>query len=282
MEIIDGKVLAEKINDQTVAEVLETGTRPNLAVILVGENPDSQIYVKKKLEASKKVGIDSHFYKCDADMGQSKLVEMIEFLNKDEMVDAILLQLPLPKDQGYNTDEIIKMISPEKDVDCFHPKNIEAMLANCGQDGLLPPVYGVIFEMLKSLDCDLSGKKVAVVSKSEIFGGNLAKIFNCKGAAAEKVHPDDTELTAKASQADVLIAVIGRPRFIKKEMVKNEAIVIDVGITREEGVTYGDVDFESVKDLSGYITPVPGGVGPMTVAITLRNTLELHKKRKKI
>ncbi|MFA6171333.1 MAG: tetrahydrofolate dehydrogenase/cyclohydrolase catalytic domain-containing protein [Patescibacteria group bacterium] len=280
MKIIDGKQLAEKINDATVAEILKLGSRPNLAVILVGENPDSKIYVKKKLEASKKVGVDTHFYKCDADMGEAKLVEMIEFLNKDDAVDAILLQLPLPKEGGYNTDEIITKISPEKDVDCFHPKNIEPIVTACSDEHILPPVYGVIFDMLKSLKFDLKGKKVVVVSKSEIFGGNLAKIFKCKGAVAEKVHPDDPELIAKASQADVLIPVIGRPKFIKKEMIKPGAVVIDVGITREEGFTYGDVDFSDVKDLDGYISPVPGGVGPMTVAITLRNTLDLHKKRR--
>ncbi|MFA6393495.1 MAG: tetrahydrofolate dehydrogenase/cyclohydrolase catalytic domain-containing protein [Patescibacteria group bacterium] len=279
MNIIDGKKLAEKVNDQTVAEVIKLGERPNLAVVLVGDNPDSDLYVRKKLEAGKKVGVDTHLYKCPANVGQAELLKTIDFLNKDETIDAILVQLPLPKDMGYDTDEVVSRISPEKDVDCFHPKNILPVTTACDSSHILPPVYGVIFEMLKSLQYDVRDKNVAVVSKSEIFGGNLVKVFACKGAKAEKVHPDDPELAEKTAKADILIPVIGRPKFIKKNMVKNGAIVIDVGITRDQGSTYGDVDFSDVKDLDGYITPVPGGVGPMTVAITLRNTLELYKKR---
>jgi len=279
MNIIDGKKLAEKVNDWTVAEVLRLGARPNLAVVLVGDNPDSDLYVRKKLEAGKKVGVDTHLYKCPANIGQTELLKTIDFLNKDETIDAILVQLPLPKDQDYNTDEVVARIDPKKDVDCFHPENIALITGSEEENLILPPVYGVIFEMLKSLQYDVRDKNVAVVSKSEIFGGNLVKVFTCKGAKAEKIHPDDPELVAEASKADVLIPVIGRPKFIKKDMVKNGAIVIDVGITRDQGSTYGDVDFENVKNLDGWITPVPGGVGPMTVAITLRNTLELYKKR---
>lgn len=279
MKLIDGKKLAEKVDDYTVAEVLRLGARPNLAVVLVGDNPDSDLYVRKKLEAGKKVGVDTHLYKCPANVGQAELLKTIDFLNKDETIDAILVQLPLPKDMGYDTDEVVGRIDPKKDVDCFHPENIAGIIAGADAKIILPPVYGVIFEMLKSLDCDVRGKKVVIVSKSEIFGGNLAKVFSLRGAEAEKAHPDDPELAAKTAKADILIPVIGRPKFIKKNMVKNGAIVIDVGITRDQGSTYGDVDFENVKDLDGYITPVPGGVGPMTVAITLRNTMELYKKR---
>ena len=278
MKIIDGKQLAEKINDQTVQEIVRLNHRPNLAIILVGDNADSDLYVKKKIETGKKVGIDTHLYKCAADFGQEKILEMIDFLNEDPGIDAIMVQLPLPKESGYDTDAIIARIKAEKDVDRFHPENIKPIISSCSEHHILPPVFGVVFEMLKSINCDLKDKQVSILSKSEIFGGSLAKVFNCKGAQAAVCHPDDPEIILKTSQADILVPVIGRPKFVKKEMVKLEAVIIDVGITRDMGSIYGDVDFEDVKDKAGYITPVPGGVGPMTVALTLRNTLELYKR----
>ncbi len=281
MQIIDGKALAEKINDATVREVVGIGKRPNLAIILVGDNPDSVLYVSKKEKAGRQVGIDTHLYKCPADLGQAKLVEMIEFLNSDESIDAIMVQLPLPENQGYDTDEAISRIRPDKDLDRFHPINIAALTSSCTPGQIMPPVFSVIIEMLKSIGYDLNGKKVAVISKSEIFGGSLAKVLVCLGAEAEKVGPDDSALTKKTSQADIIISVVGRPKFIKQAMIKQGAVVIDVGITRELGSTLGDVDFEDCKEKAGYITPVPGGVGPMTVALTMRNALELCKLRKK-
>ncbi len=280
MQIIDGKAIAEKINDKTAKEVYGLkGRRPNLAIVLIGDNPDSDLYVSKKIEAGKKVGIDTHLYKCEAGLGQAKLLEMIDFLDKDPEIDAIMVQLPLPKDQGYDTDEVIARIDPEKDLDRFHPQNIKKMLEDFSDQTILPPVFAVIFEMLDSLEIDLKDKKVAIVSKSEIFGGNLAKIFGFKGAEAEVVHPDDQNVAEKTSQADILIPVVGRPKFIKKDMVKAGAVVIDVGITRDMGSIYGDVDLDDVKEVAGYSSPVPGGVGPVTVAITLRNALELYKAR---
>ncbi len=282
MKLIDGKALAEKINDQTVQEVLRLeGKHPNLAIILVGDNPDSEIYVNKKIATGKKVGIETHLYKCDADIGQDKILEMIDFLNKDPAIHAIMVQLPLPKNQGYEADEVIKRISPEKDLDRFHPDNIRRMLDDFGDDIILPPVFAVIFTMLSSINIDLKNKKAAIVSKSEIFGGNLAAVFKFKRALAEVIHPDDKDLIGKISEADILISIVGRPKFIKKEMVKDGAIIIDVGITRDMGSIHGDVDFDDVKDMAGYISPVPGGVGPMTVAITLRNALKLYQQNRK-
>jgi methylenetetrahydrofolate dehydrogenase (NADP+) / methenyltetrahydrofolate cyclohydrolase len=278
-KIIDGKALAEKINDQTVQEVLKLPRRPFLAIILVGENPDSELYVNKKIFTGKKVGIDTHLYKCADDIGQSKLIEMIEFLNSDEGTDAIMVQLPLPRDKGYDTDAVVKAIKPGKDVDRFHPDNIGPLTAACDLGAVMPPVFGVILEMLKSIDCDPAGKRAAIISKSEIFGGSLAKILACRGADAEAVSPDSFDLPEICRRADILIPVIGRPKFVKKEMIKEGAVIIDVGITREMGSTFGDVDFEDCFEKAGYISPVPGGVGPMTVAITLRNTLELNKRK---
>jgi methylenetetrahydrofolate dehydrogenase (NADP+) / methenyltetrahydrofolate cyclohydrolase len=279
-KIIDGKILAKKINDATAKEILKLGRRPGLAIILVGDNSDSDLYVNKKIATGKEVGVDTHLYKCDADMGQAKLLETIGFLNTDNEIDAIMVQLPLPKDAGYNTDAVIKSIKPEKDVDRFHPDNIGPLVSTYDPGAVMPPVFGVILEMFKSIDYEVSGKRAIVVSKSDIFGGSLAKVLACRGAIAEAVHPDADNLADKTGSADVLISVIGRPKFIKKEMIKQGAVIIDVGITRELGSTFGDVDFEDCDEKAGYISPVPGGVGPMTVAITLKNTLELYKKRK--
>ena len=280
MRIIDGKKIAKKINDRTAKEVFELGgDRPNLAIVLVGDNPDSDLYVNKKIETGKLVGIDTHLYECGADTGQGKLLEMIEFLNCDDGIDAIMVQLPLPKDQGYDTDAVISAIRPEKDLDRFHPENVKNMLENFSNDLILPPVYGVIFAMLDDIACNPAGKNIAVLSKSEIFGGNLAKVLALKGTQAFTVHPDDPDVVTKLKEADIMIPVIGRPKFVKKEMVKDGAVIIDVGITRDMGSIFGDVDSEDVKDLEGFLSPVPGGVGPVTVAITLRNALELYKKK---
>ncbi len=280
-KIIDGKKLAKKIKDNIVKEVTKLGARPNLAIILVGNNSDSELYVSKKEKTAKIVGVDTHCYKCEAGVGQEKILEIIDFLNNDETIDAIMVQLPLPKNKGYDTDKIIKSIKPEKDVDRFHPANIGPITKACSPELILPPVFGVILEMLKSINCDLENKKIKMIANSQIFGGSLAKALECKGAKTTLCQAEDPELVSKCAQADILIPVIGKPKFIKKKMIKPGAIIIDVGITREMGSVYGDVDFDDVKDKAGYISPVPGGVGPMTVALTLRNTLELHKRRRR-
>ncbi len=280
--------MAEDIKDEIVKEILELNKdntnclnrRPNLAIILVGNNTDSNLYVDKKVNTAKLVGIDTHVYQCDKDSGQAKLLEMIDFLNNDQEIDAIMVQLPLPKGRDYDTDEIIARVKPEKDVDRFHPVNIKPVKDTCDAGIILPPVFGVILEMLKSIDCDLEDKIVTIVSKSEIFGGSLAKTLSCRGASALVVKPDAEDLAERTTEADVLIPVIGKPGLITGSMIKEDAIIIDVGITRDMGSIKGDVDTESCQDLAAYISPVPGGVGPMTVAMTLKNTLELYKIRK--
>ena len=279
VKIIDGKKLAEDINNQTVLEVQTLPRRPNLAIIIVGDNPDSDLYVSKKEKKAKEVGVDTHTYKCEQDIGQGKLLETIDWLNQDDMIDGIMVQLPLPKDGDYNTDEIIKRIRPDKDVDRFHPENIKPIRETCSDKHIMPPVFGVVLEMLKSISIELEDTKVTILSKSEIFGGSLAKALECKGAKTTVCSADDPEVSEKSRGADILIPVIGKPKFVKGDMIKEDVVIIDVGITREMGSVYGDVDFEDVKDKAGYISPVPGGVGPMTVALTLRNTLELYKRR---
>ena len=279
--------MAEVIKDEIVKEILELNKdnnnclnrRPNLAIILVGDNAGSNLYVEKTAGTAKLVGIDTHVYKCDEDSGQTKLLEMIDFLNNDKEIDAIMVQLPLPKDRDYDVDGVIARVKPEKDVDRFHPANIKPVKDTCDSGLILPPVFSTILEMFKSIDLDLEDKIITIVSKSEVFGGSLAKTFSCRGASALAVKPDVEDLAERTLEADILIPVIGKPGLITGSMIKEDAIIIDVGITRDMGAVKGDVDRESCQERAAYISPVPGGVGPMTVAMTLKNTLELYKRR---
>jgi methylenetetrahydrofolate dehydrogenase (NADP+)/methenyltetrahydrofolate cyclohydrolase len=281
MKIIDGKILAEKIKDKIVKEILELkGVRPNLAIILVGDKEDSKIYVKLKEEEAKKVGIDTHLYKFPDNITDRELLDVINFLNEDKMIDAILVQLPLP--EQLDTDGIILAIDPKKDVDSFHPDNLEKIYSSKEKDIIIPPVFAVVLEALSSIGLKLSDKKICVIANSDIFGRSLTKLLKLNKANAEAVKPDDKALSDKTAEADVLISAVGRPRFIKKDMIKDQAILIDVGINKVKGKICGDVDFNDVDDKAGFITPVPGGVGPMTIAMALKNTLELYKKRHNI
>ena len=284
-KIIDGQALAEKIKDNIVKEILELNNnkpdcphRPNLAIILVGDREDSKLYVSSKEKEAKKVGIDTHIYRCPEKTKELKILKIIDCLNKDELIDGILIQLPLPT--GFNTDKIIKAINPAKDVDCFHPENLKIILGSCNHNHILSPVFSAILEMLVSINCQLKDKKICLIANSDIFGKNLAKILACRGAKVKIAKASDKNLNEKTNQADILITAIGRPKFIKKEMVKKEAVVIDIGITKEDEKVYGDVDFTEVKNKASYITPVPGGVGPLTIAMLFRNTLELYKNKK--
>lgn len=284
-KIIDGKKLAEKVKDKIVKEIMELSyghpdqalARPNLAIILVGEREDSKIYVALKEREAKKVGIDTHLYKCDESISEIELLEIIKCLNEDESIDAILVQLPLPT--AIDTDTIIMSVDPEKDVDGFQPDNLEKLLKNCDFNGLMPPVFAAVLEMLKSLDYKVKDKQVCVVANADIFGKSLAHVLKCQGAKVEAINLKDKNLTEKTSQADVLITAVGKPKFIKKEMIKDQAVIIDIGITKQGKGVAGDVDFEDVKDKAGYISPVPGGVGPLTVAMAFKNTVEIYKRR---
>ena len=276
-KIIDGRLLAEKIKDQVFVKTSKLkDRRPSLAIILIGERSDSQLYVSLKEKEAVKVGIDTHLYKCPENISEKEVIDMIKFLNTDDNVDAILVQLPLPK--NLDTDKIIECIDYQKDVDCFHPKNLENI--NC--DKMLSPVYGTVLEMLQSIDYDLKEKKVCIIANSDIFGNNLQKVLQSKENSLDisVVRFSDKDLAGKTSQADILITAVGEPEFIKSDMVKQDAVVIDVGIYKEAGEVYGDVDFEDVKDKVSYITPVPGGVGPMTIAMLFKNTLKLFEKKK--
>ncbi|OIO52620.1 MAG: hypothetical protein AUJ11_00465 [Parcubacteria group bacterium CG1_02_44_65] len=277
-KIIDGKKLADSIKDDIVKQIIKlNGARPNLAIILTGKRPDSELYVRLKEAEAKKVGIDTHLYKCAENTSEREILEMIRCLNEDNSVDAILVQLPMPA--GIDADTIMLALDPIKDVDGFHPDNLAELLRSCNFKGLMPPVFAVVLEILKSIDYEIKDKKVCVVSNSDIFGKSLAHILTCQGAKAEAIKADDENLTERTRQTDVLISAVGKPEFIKKDMIKPDAVVIDIGIAKQGDKFVGDVDFEDVKEKAGYITPVPGGVGPLTIAMAFKNTLEIYKRR---
>jgi len=283
-KIIDGKKLAEKIKDEIVKEIIGLNkdphniARPNLAIILIGERSDSELYVNLKEREAKKVGIDTHLYKCAENISELEIIEMIKCLNEDKTIDAILVQLPLPS--GIDTDTVILAIDPTKDVDGFQPDNLEKLLKSCTVPTLMPPVFATVLEMLKSINYEIKNKQVCIISNSNIFGQSLAHVLKCLGAEIKIVKAADKNLVKATKEADVLITAVGKPEFIKKDMVKKEAVVIDIGITKEKNKVSGDVDFLDVKDKVSYITPVPGGVGPMTIAMAFKNTLEIYKKRR--
>jgi len=278
MENIDGKALAESIKDSLVKEIKALGARPNLAIVLVGEREDSKLYVSLKEKQAKAVGIDTHLYRCDADIKEDELLAMVDFLNNDELIDGILIQLPLP--EGIDTDKVVSRMSPEKDVDGFHPKSLQRLLSNCSI-GVEPPLIGVVLEMLSSIRFDLAGKSVVALVNSPILGASIKHVLECRGASVRLLSGNEQQLGEKTIGADLLISALGRPRLVTGEMIKDGAAVIDIGITRtKDGSVCGDVDFESTSGKTGYITPVPGGVGPMTIALAFKNTLELYKQKK--
>ena len=280
LKIIDGQILAEKIKNNIVQEIAKLeDERPNLSIVLVGEQADSELYVNLKEKEAKKVGIDTHLYRCPEDISEQGLLEIIKYLNKDKIIDAILVQLPLPN--KINTDAVIMSLDQNKDIDGFHPKNLEKILNN-NFDYLMPPVYAVILEMLNSIDYKIKDKKVCIISNSDIFSNPLFHILKHQCAEVEIIKVDDKNLVEKTKQADILITAIGRPKFIKKEMIKDHAIIIDIGITKQGNKVVGDVDSEDVKEKADYLSPVPGGVGPMTIAMAFKNTLELYKTRRKV
>ncbi len=268
---IDGTKLAEQIKDKVTKEIFELkGPRPNLAIVLVGNRPDSELYVSLKEKEAKKIGIDTHLYKCAENITEEKILEIIDHLNSDELIDAILVQLPLPK--NINTNKIIDKINPAKDVDGFHKKN----------KLIIPPVHDTILKMLESIDYNPEGKKIVIISNSDIFGDSLAKLLTKLGGNCEKTKADNNNLEKITTKADILISAVGKPHFIKEEMIKNDAVIIDIGITKKDTLVFGDVDFDSVYKKASFITPVPGGVGPMTIAILFKNTLKLFKNNKKL
>ena len=267
--LLDGKKIAQIIKNELKEEIKKAGLRPGLAVVLVGENPASRVYVRHKKKACAEVGIKSFSYELPAETTQYELMELIEKLNLNKKIHGILVQLPLP--EQINEQKIIQSVDPKKDVDGFHPLNAGRLML--GLPGFRPATPLGIIELIKRYNLDLIGQHAVIVGRSNIVGKPLSQLFLNEHATVTMCHSKTKNLLEITAQADILVAALGQPRFIKKNMVKKGAVVIDVGINRlRSGKLVGDVDFDKVKNIAEAITPVPGGVGPMTIAALLMNT----------
>ncbi|ADO45025.1 Methylenetetrahydrofolate dehydrogenase (NADP(+)) [Hydrogenobacter thermophilus TK-6] len=277
--LLDGKSLSESIRDQIktyVERITSRGYRePSLAVVLVGDDPASHIYVKNKRKACERVGIKSLFYHLPQNTKVPELLDLIASLNSDESVDGILVQLPLP--QHIPQEEVILSISPKKDVDGFHPENMGKLVARI-EGGFIPCTPLGIDLLLKHYNIDLKGKNVVIVGAGFIVGRPLALLMLWRDATVCVCHIHTKDITQYTKKADILISATGVPHLIKRDMVKEGAVVVDVGISKVGEKVLGDVDFERVKDKVYAITPVPGGVGPMTVTALLLNTLQAYRQ----
>jgi methylenetetrahydrofolate dehydrogenase (NADP+)/methenyltetrahydrofolate cyclohydrolase len=271
--IIDGKKIAEGIRGKIKAEIAASGLKPGLAVILVGDDPASQVYVRNKKKACEEVGIESFEHALPANAKEAEVIKLIGRLNHDKKVSGVLVQLPLP--EHINGSAVINAIVPEKDVDGFHPVNMGKLLI--GGSGMRPCTSLGVMELITSTGAEIKGKHAVVVGRSNIAGKPAAIMLLERHATVTICHSRTADLPGVVRSADILVAAIGRPRFIKGDWIKKGAVVIDVGMNRlSDGKLCGDVDFESAKDAAGWITPVPGGVGPMTIAMLLKNTYEAH------
>ena len=280
MKIIDGKSLAQKIRANVKNEVeklkIDYDVVPGLAVVLVGNDPASQAYVKMKAKACKEVGFYSIVHEMPDTISQDEIIGTIEMMNANPRIDGILVQLPLPK--HIDTDLILEIIDPSKDVDGFHPYNVGRLVTNL--DGFVPCTPLGVMEMFKEYDIELQGKDVCVVGASNIVGKPMSALLLNANATVTTTHIYTKDLKAHTSRADIVIVGVGVPGLIKEDMVKDGAIVIDIGINRlDDGRLVGDVDYENVAPKCSYITPVPGGVGPMTIAMLMQNTLKSAYKR---
>jgi methylenetetrahydrofolate dehydrogenase (NADP+)/methenyltetrahydrofolate cyclohydrolase len=275
--ILDGKTLAEQIRAETAREVAEfvktTGATPCLAAVLVGENPASQVYVRNKQRACEKAGIISQLHRPPLESTTEELLALIDRLNRDKSVHGILVQLPLPKQ--IDETRVLEAVNPAKDVDAFHPDNVGRIVQ--GRPRFLPCTPHGVQQLLLRSNIKIAGANVVVVGRSDIVGKPMAVMLMQRGRGGDATvtvcHSRTRDLPAVTRSADILIVAIGKAKFLTADMVKPGAVVIDVGINRTEAGLVGDVDFEAVKEVAGQITPVPGGVGPLTIAMLLHNTL---------
>ena len=288
MKIIDGKEISNQIKQEIKNEVdtiISKGIRPpHLAAVIVGEDGASLTYVGSKVRSCKQVGFESTLIKLDSSISEDKLIDQINLLNNDKEIDGFIVQLPLPN--HINEERILMSIDPNKDVDGFHPTNFGKMALN--METFIPATPFGIMELLKRYEIETSGKHTVVIGRSHIVGRPISILMNSKGEAGDStvtvVHSRTINLESYTRSADIIISALGIPEFVKSNMVKSGVVIIDVGITRVKDdnstkgyVIKGDVDFESMKSKASYITPVPGGVGPMTIAMLLKNTLLSRK-----
>ena len=280
MTIIDGKALSDKILKEIENEHSElqakVGRKAGLAVIIVGENPASQIYVRNKIRACERVGFHSETIRLDENITEENLLLEIEKLNNDNNIDGILVQLPIPK--HINELKVINAISAEKDVDGFHTTNIGKMMIG-DETGFLPCTPAGVIQMFEEYNIDLEGKDVLVIGQSNIVGKPMTLLLINKRATVQVCNSKTKNLPEKLQKADVVVAAAGSPKLVKGSDVKEGVVVIDIGINRVNGKICGDVDFEEVSQKASYITPVPGGVGPMTIAMLIKNTFKSYKQK---
>ena len=280
MQIIDGKEISNRVKQRVADEVLELkikGITPTLAVVLVGEDKASQTYVASKERSTIAAHMGSVAHKLPETTTQSELLALIKLLNNDDSIDGILVQLPLPK--HIDTNAILEAIDPNKDVDGFHAINVGRL--NSGLDGFVPCTPLGIMELFKAYNIDVSGKNAVVIGRSNIVGKPMAALLLNAGATVTIAHSKTKDLASVCKNVQIIVVAVGKPNFLKADMVSDGAIVIDVGINRlDSGKLVGDCDYESVAPKCSMITPVPGGVGPMTIAMLLSNTLKSAKNRK--
>jgi len=280
MQLIDGKSLALKVQNSVSTKVenlkQEKNIVPGLAVILIGDDPASHAYVKMKAKACEKVGFYSITHNMPDSISQDEIIATIEMMNKNPRIDGILVQLPLPK--HVDTDKILEVIDPKKDVDGFHAYNVGRLVTNLDSFVACTPLG--VMKMFEAYDIDLKSKDICVVGASNIVGKPMAALLLNANATVTVTHIHTKDLKSHTSKADIIVVGVGVPGLIKEDMVKEGAIVIDIGINRlDDGTLVGDVDFASVSKKCSYITPVPGGVGPMTIAMLLSNTVKAAKGR---
>lgn len=276
-QLLDGKTLARTIQAEIAVEVAEfienNGVVPCLATVLVGADPASEVYVRNKRQACERVGMESRHFPLSAETSEEELLDLVHKLNRDDAVHGILVQLPLPKQ--ISEQRVLLAVSAAKDVDCFHPENVGLLVQ--GRPRFLPCTPHGVQQLLLRNGIDTAGKHVVVVGRSDIVGKPLANMLVQKGAGADATvtvcHSRTRDLPAVTRTADILVAAIGKARFITADMVRPGAVVVDVGINRTETGLCGDVDFGPVSEVASHITPVPGGVGPLTITMLLKNTL---------
>ena len=279
-KIIDGKEVSAQVKEQVKEEAAQlkaaTGLQVGLAVVIVGNNPASRVYVNNKKKACEAVGFQSFEYALDEDTTQEELLELVEVLNENPQVNGILVQLPLPKQ--IDEKAIINAISPDKDVDAFHPSNVGRIMI--GSYAFLPCTPAGVMELIASTGVSVSGKNCVVTGRSNIVGKPMAMLLLHQNGTVTICHSRTQNLKEICARADILVAAVGKANFVTADMVKEGAVVIDVGMNRlDNGKLCGDVDFAAVEPKAGYITPVPGGVGPMTIAMLMRNTLTAAKQQ---
>ena len=276
-KILDGKQLSADIKEnlrQEVEQITKTGRTPGLAVVIVGDDPASHVYVRNKKRACELIGIKSFGYELPENTSQDELLELVGTLNQDDNIDGILVQLPLPK--HIDEEAVINAIDPGKDVDCFHPFNVGRVMI--GNGIFLPCTPAGVMELIKLSGIEVEGKECVVVGRSNIVGKPQFLLLLQKNGTVTVCHSRTKNLSDVTRRADILVAAVGRAKMIGADMVKPGAVVIDVGMNRDENNKLcGDVDFDSVKDIAGAITPVPGGVGPMTIAMLMQNTFRAYR-----